>query len=73
MVNRLKELKSVKFLRVSLVLAIKDEESVTRYFKSLRLNKDLESYSLVFSGNELTAYSLSNLQSHLSKVKLNKL
>lgn len=54
-------LNSLKRLKLSLILAVKDEVIVDDYLRFGRLGSNLESYSLILMGNELTNKSLGHL------------
>lgn len=60
-------------MKLSLILAIKDESILDEYLRYGRLGSELESYSLILMGNGLTQKSLGYLETHLSRANLKSL
>ena len=73
MTKRLNNLNSLKKLKLSLIMAINNESVVDDYLRYGRLGENLESYSLVLIGNDLTNNSLGYLKTHLSRANLKEL
>lgn len=71
--QRLNNLNSVKNLKISLILAVKNDSVLDSYLRFGRLGERLESYSLVLIGNSLTENSIGFLETHLSRANLKKL
>lgn len=71
--KRLNNLNSLKKLKLSLILAVKNDSVVDSYLRYGRLGENLESYSLVLIGNSLTSESLGYLKTHLSRANLKEL
>jgi hypothetical protein len=68
--NRLNNLNSLKKLKLSLILAVKNDSSLGDYLRYGRLGKQLESYSISLLGNGLTEKSLEYLEAHLGRANL---
>lgn len=71
--KRLNNLNSLKKLKLSLILSIKNDTVADDYLRFGRLGERLESYSLVLIGNGLTAKSLGFLETHLQRANLKAL
>jgi len=71
--RRLNNLNSLKRLKLSLIMGIKDETVLDDYLRFGRLSENLQSYSLVLIGNSLTNNSLGYLKTHLSRAHLSEL
>lgn len=71
--KRLNNLNSLKRLKLSLILATKNDSVIDDYLRFSRLGERLESYSLVLIGNGLTAGSIGYLETHLSRANLKSL
>ena len=73
MVKRLNNPSSLKKLKVSLIMAVKNDSVIDDYLRFGRLHPNLESYSLVLIGNSLSNNSLGFLKTHLSRANLKEL
>jgi hypothetical protein len=71
--KRLNNLNSLKKLKLSLILATKNDSVVDDYLRFGRLSDRLESYSLVLIGNGLTVGSIGYLETHLARANLKSL
>jgi hypothetical protein len=71
--KRLNNLNSLKKLKLSLILAAKNDTVVDDYLRFGRLGDKLESYSLVLIGNSIKAGALGHLEAHLSRANLKTL
>ena len=60
-------------MKLSLILAVKNDTTLDNYLRFSRLAKNLESYSLVLIGNGLKKESIGHLEAHLSRVNLKAL
>lgn len=71
--KRLNNLNSLKKLKLSLILAVKNDSILDDYLRFGRLGQRLETYSLVLIGNSLSVKSLQYLETHLSRANLKNL
>jgi hypothetical protein len=71
--TRLNNLNSLKKLKLSLIMAIKNDSVLADYLRHGRLSKNLESYSISLIGNGLSEKSLEYLETHLSRANLKRL
>jgi hypothetical protein len=71
--KRLNNLNSLKRLKLSLILAAKNDSVLDDYLRFGRLGERLESYSLVLIGNGLSANSLGYLETHISRANIKDL
>lgn len=71
--NRLNNLNSLKKLKLSLILAVKNDFVLGDYLRYGRLGKNLESYSISLLGNGLSEKSLEYLETHLGRANLKRL
>jgi hypothetical protein len=72
-VKRLNNINSLKRLKLSLIMGLKNESVLDDYLRFGRLSERLESYSLVLIGNHITNSSLGYLKTHLSRANLKEL
>lgn len=71
--KRLNNLNSLRKLKLSLILAVKNDTVIDDYLRFGRLGGRLESYSLILIGNGLTKDSVGYLETHLSRANLKSL
>ncbi len=64
---------SLKKLKLSLILAVKNDSVLEDYLKYARLGSRLESYSISLLGNSLTEKSIEYLNTHLGRANLKRL